>query len=60
MTVCMRQPPDSVAINQQITRLPLCLFTLPPRHFPPLQEGDSSPTNQGTTNNNSPRTSPGS
>ena len=47
MTVCLRQPLDSIAINHQITRLPLYSFTLPPRHPPPpLQEGDSSSTNQ--------------
>lgn len=46
MTVCRRQPPDSVAINQQITRLPLSSSPFPSRHFPPLQEGDSSRTNQ--------------
>lgn len=46
MTVCLRQTSDNIAINQQITGLPLASFTLPPRHFPSLQEVDSSSTNQ--------------
>lgn len=47
MTVCLTPPPGSTAINQQIIGLsPPSSLTLPSRHFPPLQEGDSSSTNQ--------------
>lgn len=45
MTACLRQPPDSVAINQRITRLPHSSFTLPPQDSP-LRGGDSPSTNQ--------------
>lgn len=47
MTVCLRQPPDSTAINQQITRLPLSSSPYPRdtflpfkkvTHLPPIKE----------------------
>lgn len=37
MTVCQRQPPDSIAINQQITHQALSSSTYPPDTFLPFK-----------------------